>query len=76
MTEDQLLEGVCECGEHGPLGEVCDICGGVFTESNAHLDDFEDEDEESYPKDMLKNEDDSDVLPLEAADEEQADEEL
>jgi hypothetical protein len=70
MTDDQLLEGACECGEKGPLGDICDICGGVFTERKSDYDDFDDEDLDAYPKALLKKEDseDSDVLPLEALD--------
>ena len=75
MFDDQLLEGVCECGEHGPLGEVCDICGGVFSETNTKLDDFDDEDDDAYPAGAIKDDMDSDVLPLEAADEDMEDEE-
>ena len=71
MTEDQLLEGTCECGEKGILGEVCDICGGVFTEGNSSFDDFDDEDVDAYPKDLLKKEADDDILPLEVVDKEE-----
>lgn len=79
MTDDQLLEGACECGEKGPIGDVCDICGGVFSAGNSEFDDFDDEDLDAYPKDMMKKEAgdiDSDVLPLEAADEEVEEDEL
>lgn len=76
MTEDQLLEGVCECGEKGPIGDICDICGGVFSAGNSEYDDLDDEDMDSYPKDMIKKdgEGDPDILPLEAADAEEEDE--
>lgn len=75
MTDDKLLEGTCECGEKGTIGEVCDICGGVFAEGNSSFDDFE-EDDEAYPKDMMKKGiddevSDPDILPLEAADNEE-----
>ena len=73
MTEDQLLEGVCECGEKGPLGDVCDICGGVFAEGASEFDEFDDEDLDSYPKDLMKKEGDPDILPLEAVEAEEED---
>ena len=79
MTDDQLLEGTCECGEKGIIGEICDICGGVFAVGNSSFDDLDDEDLDSYPKDLIKktgeDEMDSDVLPLEAADAEQEEDE-
>ncbi len=73
MTEDQLLEGVCECGEKGPIGDICDICGGVFSEGNSAYDEFDDEDLESYPKDMVQKDGEIEIVPLEEADEEEED---
>ena len=68
MTEDQLLEGSCECGEKGPIGDICDICGGVFSAGNSEFDDFDDENLDAYPKDLLKKSGEPDILPLEAVD--------
>ena len=73
MTDDQLLEGVCECGEKGPLGDICDICGGVFTEGRSEFEEFEDDDDLDYPKDMLKKGGNDDVVSLEELDEEEDD---
>ncbi|MEI6040368.1 MAG: hypothetical protein WCP93_03400 [Candidatus Berkelbacteria bacterium] len=73
MTDDQLLEGVCECGEKGPIGDICDICGGVFSEGNSEFDDFDDdEDLDSYPSDLIKKTKNSepDIISLEEADKE------
>lgn len=75
MSDEQLLEGTCECGEKGTIGEMCDICGGVFSENNASFDDFDDEEIDAYPKDLLKKEGSDDVLPLEAVDQDVADDE-
>jgi len=74
MTDDQLLEGTCECGEKGTIGEVCDICGGVFAEGNSEYDDFE-EDDDSYSKDEIKKTKNEDVISLEEAEAESEDEE-
>ena len=70
---DEILEGTCECGEKGVIGEICDICGGVFTVGNSSFDDFE-EDEDVYPKDLVKKTGDDEVLPLEAVDAQTEDE--
>ena len=70
MIEDKLLEGICECGEKGTIGEICDICGGIFSVSNSNVDDFDDEDMDSYPKDLMSKEGIGDVLPLEEVDKE------
>lgn len=71
MNEDKLLEGVCECGEKGTIGDLCDICGGVFSVSDSDFDEFDD-DMDEYPKDLINKEGIGDVLPLEAADNEVA----
>lgn len=72
MTEDKMLEGMCECGEKGTIGDVCDICGGVFEvgNGNADDDDFSEDDLDSYPKDLIDKEGIGDVLPLEEVDKE------
>lgn len=71
MTEDKMLEGMCECGEKGTIGDICDICGGVFeVGGNSMDDDFDDEDLDSYPKDLINKEGIGDVLPLEEVDKE------
>lgn len=69
MTEDKMLEGTCECGEKGTIGEVCDICGGVFMAGNSSMDDLDD-DMDAYPKDLMGEDADDDALPLEEADKE------
>jgi hypothetical protein len=70
MTEDKMLEGTCECGEKGIIGEICDICGGIYSAGNSSFDDMEDDDLDSYPKDLANKEGIGDVLPLEEVDKE------
>jgi len=73
MTEDKLLEGICECGEKGTIGDICDICGGVFSAGRSNYDDFDDDEDDAYSKDLMSKEGVGDVLPLEEADKDFAD---
>ncbi len=67
------LEGVCDiCGTSGLVGDGCP-CGGVYHDLNVGIEEEKlDNDPDTYPKSALK--DDTDVIPLEEAEEQQEEE--
>lgn len=57
-SDSFLLDGVCDgCGNSGLIGDTCPLCGGIFQDLSVGLEDENLDDEpETYPLDMLDEE--------------------